>query len=96
MRKLICKDSFENKIYPGDIVELFIGMEMRTPWVSRVYWNMLDGAFVDAHPGHVKMGISTHRVLRNFLDKEDFEVSVHGGGTEIMKTYCKKIKTDDR
>ena len=54
MRKMICNDSFGNRIYAGDTVELFNGMEMRTAWKSVVHWNMLDGAFVDAHPGHVK------------------------------------------
>lgn len=92
MRKMICNDSFGNRIYVGDTVELFIGIETRTTWKSPVYWNMLDGAFVKAHPSHIKMGLSTHRHLSDFIDKEDFEVNVVGGGTEIMKTYCKKVK----
>lgn len=92
MKKVICKDSFGNRIYPGDIVELFIGFETHTPWESEVYWNMLDGAFVNSHPAHIIMGLSTHRNLRDFINKEDVEVGIVGGGTETVKTYCKKIK----
>ena len=88
----ICNDSFGSRINVGDTVELMMGVEMSTSWTSRVYWNMLDGAFVDAHPGHRKMGLGVHRRLRDFLGKEDIEVNVIGGGTEMMKTYCKKIK----
>jgi hypothetical protein len=88
MGKVITNDSYGNRIYPGDTVELFMGIEMRTPWRSKVYWNMLDGAFVDAHPGHVKMGLSIHRHLRDFIDKEDI-VDLDG---EVIKTYCKKVK----
>jgi len=65
-----------------------MGMEMRTPWKSKVHWNMLDGAFVDAHPGHVKMKLSFHRNLRDFLNKED----IIGFEGEVIKTYCKKVK----
>ena len=92
MRKMICNDSFGNRIYAGDTVELFIGIETKTAWKSIVHWNMLDGAFVDAHPAHKKMGLSTHRNLRDFIGKEDFKVNVSGGGTEIIKTYCKKLR----
>lgn len=88
----ICNDSFGSRINVGDTVELMMGVEMSTSWTSTVYWNMLDGAFVDAHPGHRKMGLGVHRNLREFLGKDDIEVNVVGGGTEMMKTYCKKIK----
>ena len=92
MRKLICNDSFGNRIYPGDIIELFIGIETRTPWKSHVYWNMLDGAFVEAHPAHKAMKLSTHRNLRDFLGKEDIRMSNENGNIEVLKTYCKKVK----
>jgi hypothetical protein len=88
MGKVICNDTYGNRIYPGDTVELFIGIEMSTPWRSEVYWNMLDGAFVDAHPGHVKMGLSTHRHLRVFLNNEE----IKGFDGETILTYCKKVK----
>lgn len=92
MGKVICNDSFGQRIYPGDTVELFMGIEMRTPWKSKVYWNMLDGAFVDAHPGHRKMGLSVHRSLREFLDREDIRIPNQDGEIEVLKTYCKKVK----
>lgn len=91
MRKMICNDSFGNRIYPGDTVELFIGIETRTAWKSPVYWNMLDGAFVKAHPAHIKMGLSVYRNLRDFLDKEDF-IGMVDDEKKIIKTYCKKVK----
>jgi hypothetical protein len=91
-RKLICNDSYGNRIYPGDVVELFIGIETRTAWKSHVYWNMLDGAFVEAHPTHRAMKLSTHRNLRDFLGKEDIRIPNEDGKIEILKTYCKKIK----
>lgn len=95
MGKVICNDSFGNRVYPGDTVELFIGIEMRTPWRSEVYWNMLDGAFVDAHPGHRKMGIAHHRSLRDFINKEDIQIRNGDGDLETIKTYCKKMKPCD-
>ncbi len=92
MRKMICNDSFGNRIYAGDTVELFNGMEMRTAWKSVVHWNMLDGAFVDAHPGHVKMKLSFHRNLREFIGREDIKIQNEEGKWEVLKTYCKKVK----
>ena len=93
MRKLICNDSFGNRIYPGDTVELFIGIEMRTPWKSKVHWNMLDGAFVDSHPGHIKMGLgSKHRNLRDFINQEDIKIYNERDELVTLKTYCKKVK----
>lgn len=84
----ICNDSFGSRINVGDTVELMMGIEMSTSWTSTVYWNMLDGAFVNAHPGHKKMGLGVHRNLREFLTKKtmlDFD-------GEPIKIYCKKIK----
>lgn len=96
MKKKICNDSIGKPIYEGDIVELFIGIEMSTPWKSEVYWNMLDGAFVDAHPGQVKMGLSIHRHLRDFINKETVKTVNFDGEQTILETYCKKIKNDRR
>lgn len=84
----ICNDSFGSRINVGDSVELLMETEMGTSWVSKVYWNMVDGAFVDAHPGHIKMKLGVHRNLREFLGVEtitDFE------GNPV-RTYCKKVK----
>ena len=84
----ICDDSLGSRINVGDTVELMMGIEMSTSWTSTVYWNMLDGAFVDAHPGHRKMKLAFHRNLREFLNREtmtDFD-------GEPIKIYCKKVK----
>jgi hypothetical protein len=69
-RYLLGKDDHGKKLYPHDSVKLKANMEMKTPWYSRVYWNPLDGAFVDSHPGHVKMGLSTYRSLREFINNQ--------------------------
>ena len=55
-RYRICEDVEGKTIYAGDTVELYNGVEMRSSWTSLVYWNMVDGAYVDSHPGHVKNG----------------------------------------
>ena len=88
----ICNDSFGSRINVGDSVELLMEMETKTSWVSTVYWNMVDGAFVDAHPAHRKMELSYHRNLREFLDREDIEIFDTDDNPVILKTYCKKIK----
>jgi hypothetical protein len=92
-KNYICNDSFGRRINVGDTVELMMGIEMHSSWISKVYWNMIDGAFVDAHPGHRKMGLGVHRSLRDFLNREDIKISNQDGGIETVKTYCKKIKT---
>jgi hypothetical protein len=88
----ICKDSNGKKIYSGDIVELYMPWEMHSPWKSEVYWNPLDGAFVDAHPGHVKMKLSFHRSLREFLFREPMKIENEDNEIEILEAYCKKVK----
>lgn len=88
----ICNDSFGSRINVGDSVELLMEMETKTSWVSKVYWNMVDGAFVDAHPSHKKMGLSFHRNLRQFLDREDIETFDIDDNPVTLKTYCKKVK----
>jgi hypothetical protein len=80
----ITKDDFSNSIYAGDLVELYMPHETKTTWISEVYYNPLDGAFVDAHPAHISMGLSSYRPLRNFLNQNTFNST---------KGYCKKIKS---
>jgi hypothetical protein len=47
-------------------------MEMNSSWISRIYWNVLDGAFVDSHPGHKAMGIGGgYRDLSPFMHPEN-------------------------
>ncbi len=88
----ICNDSFGSRINAGDIVELCMEWEMSSTWTSKVYWNVLDGAFVDAHPGHVKLGLEFHRNLREFIDREPMKIENEDGEVEVLKTYCKKVK----
>jgi hypothetical protein len=93
MSKLyICNDSFGSRINVGDTVELCMEWEMSSTWTSKVYWNVLDGAFVDAHPGHVKMGLAFHRNLREFIDREPMKIENEDGEIEVLRTYCKKVK----
>ena len=61
------EDSVGNKLYAADEVELSMPIEIKTPWKSRIHWNPIDGAFVDAHPVHIKMGIGNDRGLREIL-----------------------------
>jgi hypothetical protein len=42
-------------------------IETKKPWKSRIHWNPIDGAFVDAHPVHKSMGIGQDRGLREIL-----------------------------
>jgi len=95
MSKLyICNDSFGSRINVGDTVELFIGIEMSSSWTSKVYWNILDGAFVDSHPGHKKMGLGGHhRKLRDFINQEDIKIYNEKDELVTLKTYCKKVKS---
>lgn len=88
----ICNDSFGSRINVGDTVELSMPWEMKTTWKSKVYWNMVDGAFVDAHPGHVKMGLVNYRNLREFLDREPMRIDNGKDEIELLKIYCKKVK----
>lgn len=91
MKTYICNDSFGQRINAGDTVELFHEWEMSTSWTSIVYWNPLDGAFVDAHPGHVKMNMGVHRSLRDFINQEDIRTVNAVGEYIVLKIYCKKI-----
>lgn len=61
------EDSVGNKLYAWDEVELYMPFEVKTTWKSRIYWNAIDGAFVGAHPTHIKMGIGNDRGLRPIL-----------------------------
>ena len=61
------EDSVGNKLYAADEVELSMPFETKTTWKSRIHWNAIDGAFVDAHPSHIKMGLSVDRALRGIL-----------------------------
>lgn len=63
----ICKDSNGKNLYVRDIVSLNISHETSTRYESMIYWNMLDGAFVDSHPAHIKIESSKYRNLRDYI-----------------------------
>ncbi len=48
-------DDRGKEIYEGDIVHLHNAGETKSPYISQVYWTY-DGALVDGHPTHLKMG----------------------------------------
>jgi hypothetical protein len=90
----ICNDDNGKKIYAGDTVEVRLAMETKTSYQSVVYFNMLDGAYIDAHPGHIKMGLSTHRSLGDYLNQK--EIPMHTWGVdepEMVRGFCKKVKS---
>jgi hypothetical protein len=98
-RYAICEDDNGRMIYPGDTVEVHMPWETHNSHQSRVYWNPLDGAYIDAHPGHRKMDLgSKHRRLRDyiglakekgtpFFDHPDDEEPV-----VWRKGFCRKVR----
>lgn len=70
-RKLpLGKDDLGKVIYPYDFIKIQIPHETRTHYCSRVYWNALDGAFVDSHPAHLLLNNQqSYRNLRDFISK---------------------------
>jgi hypothetical protein len=82
----LCKDDFNKKIYAGDFVEISASMETRTPWISRVWWTAIDGAFVDSHPAHLQMNLgSGTRDLRYFLQKK-YDIPIYNPDDTISET----------
>lgn len=95
-RYAICKDSLGKMIYWYDLVEVWNPTETRTPHQSRVYWNMLDGAFIDEHPSHAKLHKKVcHRSLNEYLRQEKVPLWDHNDDKLIgyQIGYVKKIKS---
>ena len=93
----ICKDDFGKMIYRGDTVEVWSPGETKAN-KSVVYWNRLDGAFIDAHPGHVKLGISRHRNLSGFFIRNNPPVPIYDSFDDDAEPtwyqgYVKKVKS---
>lgn len=99
----IGKDSFGKMIYVGDIVEVWLPWETRTPHQSEVLWNRMDGAFIESHPAHIKINNSSkHRELRSYLgtsailiwnydkDEEGIIVGYEQGYVKKVKSFYKK------
>lgn len=81
-------DDKKRKLYVWDFVKLTSRIEMKTPWISQIYWNPLDGAFIDSHPGHIAMNAGRYstRDLRHFMG-EKYDVS-HMFRTEEYIPNC--------
>jgi len=93
----ICKDDFGKMIYLGDTVEVWMPCEA-SPYQSCVYWNRLDGAFIDGHPAHIRMGHGSHRTLSHFLKCNNPAVPVYESFDDdaipVWKQgYVKKVKS---
>lgn len=96
---IITKDDNGIDIHVGDTVELHDPMETKNSYQSVIYWNMLDGAFVDSHPAHKSMNLNEHRDLRGYLNKQDRSCWVYHGPNdedsvwEVRTTKCIKVKS---
>ena len=95
----IGKDSYGKMIYAGDTVEVWLPWETRSPHQSKVLWNRIDGAFIEAHPAHIKMHEKVHhRDLRSYLDTEPLPIWSYDENDEGMisryqQGYVKKVKS---
>ena len=95
----IGKDSFGKMIYAGDTVEVWLPWETRTPHQSIVHWNRVDGAFIEAHPAHIRLEQKPHhRDLRSYLNTEpipvwDYEENDEGTIVGYNQGYVKKVKS---
>lgn len=91
-------DDVKKKLYVWDYVELNVPMEIKSSWISRIYWNPVDGAFVDSHPTHKAMGLGNgYRELRSFLG-EKYDIShifYDNDGKYIPNKSIKKVSYQD-
>ena len=96
----IGKDSFGKMIYWGDTVEVWLPGETRSSYQSTVFWNRMDGAFIESHPTHNALhGKVVHRDLRPYLNQEPVPIWHYEDdddkGTIIgyKQGYVKKVKS---
>lgn len=92
----LCKDDFGNKLYPGDTVEILLSMGNKHPYQSKIYWNMVDGAFVECSPVSkiFEKGRVTHNPLRSVLKQKPFYYNQYDSDETVAQYgYCKKIKS---
>ena len=95
----IGRDSFGKMIYLNDTVEVWLPWETGTPHQSKVLWNRMDGAFIEAHPAHIRIhGSPHHRDLRSYLNTEpvpiwSYEEDEEGIITGYKQGYVKKVKS---
>ena len=67
-------DDKGKKLYMWDFVKLSNRTELNTSWISQIYWNALDGAFIASHPAHIAMNcgkLSTRELAPFLRDKYD-------------------------
>lgn len=95
-RYYLCKDDFGNRLYPGDTVEIKLSFGNKYPYQSLIYWNRLDGAFIDASPSSklFNNGNDVHRSLRSVLKQKPFLYDQYGSDEKVAQHgYIKKIKS---
>ena len=96
----IGRDSFGKMIYAGDTVEVWLPWETGSPHQSKVLWNRLDGAFIEAHPAHNAIHKKVHhRDLRSYIGTEPVPIwhyeddKDEGTITGYEQGYVKKVKS---
>jgi hypothetical protein len=92
----ICVDDTGKMIYRGDIVRVWLPMETNTYHLSRVYFNMLDGAYIHSSPTHsfLNDGNPSNRNLRDYLNQTPIPIHTFGEETtELKKGFCIKVKS---
>jgi hypothetical protein len=68
-------DDKGKKVYMGDFVRLSNRQSFKSPYISQIYWNALDGGFVDSHPAAIAMNCgkySTTELAPFFRDKHGY------------------------
>ncbi len=88
-------------IYAGDTVEVLLPWETHTPHQSKVFWNALDGAFINSHPAHnfLNDGKSKHRSLRDYMFQKDqpgvpmYDHPEDEKPSKRIKGFCRKVKS---
>src|SRR5690348_6574419 len=76
------KDNNSKMLYPYDFVKVQNTMETKSSHCSRIWWNALDGAFIDSHPAHIILNNCKSRNLRDYLNHND---------SSYYKITCVKI-----
>lgn len=83
-------DDKGKKVYMGDFVRLSNRQSFKSPYISQIYWNALDGGFVDSHPGAIAMNCgkySTTELAPFFRDKYDMS-KMHFPPLEVFTPKC--------
>jgi hypothetical protein len=92
-RYFLCKDDFGKKLYPGDIVEIYLPSEIGSTWTSEISWGALTGAWVESHPTHKKLSNNPNKQRHLYELLNQHEVTIYDGDYKQIKGYVKKIKS---